>query len=105
MSLIISTSTPTIIPSLIEYYFYKMNMAWMHLKYIYTTISFHSHQISTWRSLGAKKTIRNFGIIVIILKLAIQYKNRYGMKRVIRPVHLANNIPLQKIQWVSTHKK
>ena len=35
MSLIISTGTPTIIPSLIEYYFYKMNMAWMHLKYIY----------------------------------------------------------------------
>ena len=38
-SLIISTSTPSIIPSLIKYYLYKINMAWMHTKtIIYNTI-------------------------------------------------------------------
>ena len=66
-------------------------------KVFYTTLSFHSHQISKWRSLGAKKTIHHFGIIVIILKLAIRYTKRYGMKIVRIPVHLANNTPIQKI--------
>ena len=53
------------------------------------------------RSLGAKKTIHNFGIIVIIVKLDIQSTTIYGMKIVRRPVHLAKTIPLQKIQWVA----
>ena len=74
-------------------------------KKICTKLSFHSHQIYTWRSLGANKTIHHFGRIFIILKLDIQYTKRSGMKRVIIPLHLANNMPPQKIQWVSTQKK
>ena len=67
----------------------------------YATPSFHSHQISTWRSLGENKAIHNFGRIVIILKLSIQSTKISGMKRERIPVHLANNTTLNKIQWVA----
>ena len=67
----------------------------------YTTLSFHSRHISTWRSQGAKNTIHNFGIIVIIVKLAIKPTEISSMKIVRRPVYLANNTPLQKRKWVA----